>query len=297
MPIKVQCACGAAFAAKDELAGRTVKCPKCQQPLAIPAGGSPARPAAAARAPAAAGAGRPLGSPLPSQGPPPGGGDLFAEAGLHTFQAGVQPCPGCASPLPDSAVLCVKCGYNRKLGRRMETIKQVGGAPLPGGHSVTADELLNRAAQTIEADKEEEKKKTSEGMPWWAYFIVLSLLVGFLVAMALIPQSRAMHIAGFCIAGVGLLVILYSEIRILISSFQEGIVYGIIYVLIPPYRLIFVIMNWDKCGGYFLLGLAGAVLVLVGLGGMTLGEYMNSKKDDAHLPPSLRQPAPIVRMV
>ncbi|MCU0878596.1 MAG: hypothetical protein MUF06_12495 [Pirellulaceae bacterium] len=294
MPIKVQCACGAAFAAKDELAGRTVKCPKCQQPLTIPAGG--AMPAAAARAPAAAGAGRPLGSPLPSQGPPPGG-DLFAEAGLHTFQPGMQPCPGCAAPLPDSAVLCVKCGYNRKLGRRMETIKQVGGTPLAGGHSVTADELLHKAAQAIEADKEEEKKKTSEGMPWWAYLIALTLLVGFLVAMALIPQSQAMRIAGICIIVVGWLVSFYSGLRILIIAFQEGILHGVLYLLLPFYPLIFIIMHWDKCGGYFLMNLAGGVFILVGFGGIALGDYMNAKKDDARLPPSLRQPAPIVRMV
>ena len=32
MPIKVACQCGASFAAKDELAGKAVRCPKCKQP-------------------------------------------------------------------------------------------------------------------------------------------------------------------------------------------------------------------------------------------------------------------------
>ena len=36
MPIPVQCECGQSFRAKDELAGRRVKCPKCGQALAIP---------------------------------------------------------------------------------------------------------------------------------------------------------------------------------------------------------------------------------------------------------------------
>jgi hypothetical protein len=49
MPIAVQCKCGKAFRAKDELAGKTVRCPGCQQPLAIPsAAPAPARTAAPA---------------------------------------------------------------------------------------------------------------------------------------------------------------------------------------------------------------------------------------------------------
>ena len=38
MPIKVKCgSCSAAFSAKDGLAGKTVKCPKCSSPLRVPA--------------------------------------------------------------------------------------------------------------------------------------------------------------------------------------------------------------------------------------------------------------------
>ncbi len=37
MPIVVRCACGVKLKAKDELAGKTLKCPKCKQPLLIPA--------------------------------------------------------------------------------------------------------------------------------------------------------------------------------------------------------------------------------------------------------------------
>ena len=36
MPIEVSCECGGRFRAKDELAGRCVKCPKCARPLTIP---------------------------------------------------------------------------------------------------------------------------------------------------------------------------------------------------------------------------------------------------------------------
>lgn len=36
MPISVTCQCGQSFRAKDDLAGKRVKCPKCGQPLTIP---------------------------------------------------------------------------------------------------------------------------------------------------------------------------------------------------------------------------------------------------------------------
>ena len=36
MSIKIICACGKNFSVKDELAGRTLKCPECQKPLRIP---------------------------------------------------------------------------------------------------------------------------------------------------------------------------------------------------------------------------------------------------------------------
>src|SRR5436189_3480868 len=47
MPIPVACACGKKFAAKDELAGKRLKCPSCGGPIDIPAAQQPA-----ARAPA-----------------------------------------------------------------------------------------------------------------------------------------------------------------------------------------------------------------------------------------------------
>lgn len=36
MPIAVSCECGGKFRARDELAGRTVKCPRCGNPLTVP---------------------------------------------------------------------------------------------------------------------------------------------------------------------------------------------------------------------------------------------------------------------
>src|SRR5262245_22383270 len=78
MAIAITCQCGASFRAKDDLAGKQVKCPKCQAAIAVPLG--QASPSSAplsidelmrlASAPSAA----PQSSaPTPSRPPPSGG--------------------------------------------------------------------------------------------------------------------------------------------------------------------------------------------------------------------------------
>lgn len=264
MPIRVQCACGAAFAAKDELAGRAVKCPKCQQPLKIPAAGAPAAqsPATMPSTPAAP---RQMAAPLPSQSagmqgagprPPSSTDSMFDDVGLKTQQAGTAPCPGCAAPLAVNAVICINCGYNRKLGRRMETVKNMEAAPLPGGHSVSVDELLGKAARSIDDDKEEERKKTREGMPWWVYLIGMCGVIGFMVTMMVLPQDTALMTGGIIMYGLAIVVNLYAHIRILIIAFNESVTQGICVLLVPCYEFIFIVMHWDQCGGYFLMSLA-----------------------------------------
>jgi hypothetical protein len=181
MPIKVQCACGKAFAAKDELAGKTVKCPGCQKPVKIPGGtASPAsaKPAASKQVAAKPAAGAASSKAVPKSAPAPkNGDDLFDEVGLQAVAAGTQPCPGCSEPMPLQAVVCIKCGYNTRIGRRMETVKEhnEGGET---GHGAVAQDLLNRAASIIDGDAQEEKKKTKEGLPWWIYLIFLLALLG-----------------------------------------------------------------------------------------------------------------------
>jgi hypothetical protein len=127
MPIKVQCPCGKAFAAKEEMAGKTVKCPGCAKPLKIPAEpaqaaakaapsnsaqGKPAaaKPAAGPANPAAAKAAKPAARqaagarPAATPAPAPAD-DLFDEIGLAPVVEGTRPCPGCTEPMPIEAVI------------------------------------------------------------------------------------------------------------------------------------------------------------------------------------------------
>ena len=96
MPIKVSCQCGKTLTAKDSLAGKRVKCPKCGAPLTT-SRPQPKQPAADDSI-----------------------ADLLDEAGMTTSRSG-QFCPSCGADMPSDAVICVECGYNKNLGRRMGT--------------------------------------------------------------------------------------------------------------------------------------------------------------------------------
>jgi hypothetical protein len=263
MPIKVTCACGQSFAAKDELAGRTVKCPKCSRPLAIPATGAtgsvPAPPAPASPQQSATAASV---TPAPATSAYPSG-DLFDEVGLASTPVGAAPCPGCRAPLQPGAILCVQCGYNLKLGRKMEMMRI--GADGSAESGTVTDMVLNRAARTIEEEKEEERKKTREGLPWWGYLLILLCLVGFMAMMMFIPQQSAILIGGLMIVLGGTALSFYGWLRIVIKAFNDdGPLQGIGTIICCPYFLVYTIMHWDECSGCFFMWLGGNAIQFVG---------------------------------
>jgi hypothetical protein len=90
MPQAVTCQCGARFAAKDELAGKTVRCPKCKQPIAIPR------------------------AEMPPPAPASGVGSILDEIGFKSTEGGTK-CPHCEGVIPPGAAKC-KCGYNLQTG-------------------------------------------------------------------------------------------------------------------------------------------------------------------------------------
>jgi hypothetical protein len=209
MPIKVACKCGAAFAAKDELAGRTVACPKCKQPLKIVA--------AQAAAPAAAAA-------------PHANADLFDGLGMTARDTTVPRCPGCNADLPPNAVLCVKCGYNIKLGRRMQTISMSNEGPAVaegGGHGGAATAMLMaRAAAATEEDEIAEKSKTNVGMPLWVLIVGLFACVLFGVVMSLIPQHIALQGTGWLLLITSFLLVVFAWVGICVMAFIKNPLYG-----------------------------------------------------------------------
>ena len=159
MPIKVNCQCGNKFAAPSKYAGKKVKCPKCAQPLVVPSNGGQGQAKKAAnaakvsvscnqcgksfsakqewvgktvRCPACE---SPIKVTVPGKGkdsvtskragPPPMDDDAFADVGLGASQGEGRRCPECRSPMSDEAILCIQCGYNENLGRKMAVKRPV----------------------------------------------------------------------------------------------------------------------------------------------------------------------------
>jgi hypothetical protein len=275
MPIKVSCTCGAAFAAKDELAGRTVACPKCQQPLTIPGGAAPAQRQVTAS--------RPASAPAPQSTPDPSAPNIFDEAGIKARQTTGQVCPSCYHSMKQGAIICVHCGYNMQLGRKMVT--EVHGRG-DGGHGEAAEIALQRAANMLEDDKREEKKKTTEGIPWWGYLIFFSAAVGLLTMMLLLPASVATVIALGFLFGGGILMAFYAQICVYIVAFRDSVVQGLCVMFVPLYFFIYIIMKWDECGSLFLIWLGGQ-----GIQGLAVGVYfalaagLNKKEAEFPIPP------------
>lgn len=313
MPIKVVCQCGAAFAAKDELAGRTVACPKCKQPLKI---GTPQAAPVAQAAPAA---------PVHHAN-----ADLFDDVGLRARATNMARCPSCDSDLPPNAVLCVKCGYNFKLGKKMQTMNMAAdGAPVAGGHGghggdVTAM-IMARAAQNAEDDKSEEKKKTNEGMPLWTLVVGVVACILFGIVMSLIEQSTALIGTGLLLIFANFCLVIFAWVGIVVTAFIKKPLFGVIVLIgdlgilaaaiacvlwisddTVPYvvRLFFLMLigacstgyayTDEDCAKFLFFSWLAYVMRCVGLSLLVLGIVIGAfSKDDSQsaLPPVI--PAPV----
>jgi len=265
MPIKVACQCGQQFVAKDQLAGKQARCPKCGTVLTIP------QPRVAGQA----GSGKHLS-------------DLLDDVGLR---AGLRRCPGCGAEMSPAAVICVMCGFDTRLGRRLKTLagsaieiddEDLGELPT---HGV---EALDRAERQIALDKLEQKRLIT-GAPWWMLFLALLGLVGFAVGMVLMPQESVMINSGIALQiGGGFISFLYG-LRILIVAFKESVLQGLLYLIVPFYSLFYIITRWDRVAGLFILMLVGNAVIGLGFVLQALSPMLQPAPEDGRamleLPP------------
>lgn len=129
------------FQAKDALAGKKVKCPKCSAPIVVGesrvVGATPGAPAAEGGARVSkAGAGF---NPMV---------ELLDEAQVKTATRGPL-CPNCSSELKPKAILCVECGFNIQTGERVRRVSQIDDGDEFSGMSET-EKILARAERDIE---------------------------------------------------------------------------------------------------------------------------------------------------
>jgi hypothetical protein len=146
MAIELACPkCRQKYRLKDELAGKKAKCAKCGESMQIPG----AKPVTAGVAPAATAKTAQTSAPKPAAQKPapakpvaavvappkpviadplPDLSDLFDDSFPVSAQpsrlestSGGSSCPKCGERLGANAVVCVKCGYNKKTGKKMTT--------------------------------------------------------------------------------------------------------------------------------------------------------------------------------
>jgi hypothetical protein len=104
MAIKSSCKCGFSFNAKDSLAGKNVKCPRCQEVVKVKNGAAPVAAAAGT-------ATRQVNKKLL---------DLLDDAGVRATPKGPV-CAACGDEMNPTAIICIGCGYNVATGQYLET--------------------------------------------------------------------------------------------------------------------------------------------------------------------------------
>jgi hypothetical protein len=114
--IAVTCKCGKAFQAKLELAGKRVKCPACGDPITI----KPPKSATLATTKKSTAAAKPVKQESMMS-------EMFDEIGFAMEEGGGvgRKCPECKSPMAAEAILCIDCGYNENLGKKMKVVRPV----------------------------------------------------------------------------------------------------------------------------------------------------------------------------
>ncbi|MCA9121136.1 MAG: hypothetical protein H6822_17410 [Planctomycetaceae bacterium] len=144
MPIRVVCKhCGKQFSAWDDLIGKTVKCPKCQQQMTVhsgnealdtpakPAPSQPTRPVSSPPAVPNRASPRSVTPPMPNASvslptaPRPTAPDEMARPSyaVDDFDDSDDlpyACPHCHQAMPADEDLCDRCGYHRVLQRRID---------------------------------------------------------------------------------------------------------------------------------------------------------------------------------
>lgn len=178
MPIRVTCQCGQSLNVPETMAGKSGKCPKCQQLVKIPAAasanaGAPAKPAA-----------------TPKQAKPQAAGPQQTAntmAGLLDAAGLVQKtgtfCPHCDQPSKPGAVICTHCGFNFAEGTKVEGHKS-------GEKRQFGNKNLNEAAEMMVREESVQKRLLATGAPWWTVFALFLGLV-FFVAVILIKMDAA----------------------------------------------------------------------------------------------------------
>ena len=281
MPIRVECSCGQVLKVADTMAGKSGKCPKCQNVVRIPAAGgaseSATKPTLAAKSSGvakSAGASKPVAEKaVVAAGANPNRMDsLFEEAGLVKKVGNF--CPNCDTPYPTGALLCTRCGLNLQTGEKLAAHEtEAARAEFRNKH-------LNEAAQMMRREDDLQSRTLNAGTPWWVMLCVL--LSGISIAAAGIiivdgrltePQPTSTPIGKLQALPVGLMLSLvlaincilvtnFAHFAVVVAAFREKTSYGWMSLLVPMYSGYYGISRFRQLSGTVV---AYVVAVLIGI--------------------------------
>ncbi len=214
------------------MAGKRIKCPKCGQPLKI--GGA---------APAPSPETQKWGSGATSQNSVM---DLLDEAGVQHARTGPV-CPECNADIEPDAVICVQCGFNMELGRRMDTL---GDEDDIDGLTET-EKIMRKAEQEIDdMPISAEGQDYGDGPESFILAIVALVAMVSLAGIAVgtiyfldVTVGESINPAQISF-WVGLLMIVVGFVWNVIIAFMDHPVKGIIALFFFPYAIIYGIMNF-----------------------------------------------------
>ncbi len=278
MPIKVVCQCGQQFAAKDEMAGKRVKCPKCGQPLTIgaPQQAQPQQPPAQPQQPQAP------ATPAMSGGL----GDLLDEIGSPAQASGPQ-CPACGAEVQPGAIICVECGFNSQTGERIQSAVQ---AQQQQAEMSDAERLIQKAEAEIAASPMQGAKYDYGGEGVKTYMVALGLIVGVAIALVIIGvfivhantyvfaknddgTFNPERIKQFGIQVVAGLILLYVWVDVIGLAFVESPVQGLIALATCAYSTIYMIFRTRKLPRAVIAYLIGVDLTMISRRTILITEY------------------------
>ncbi len=248
MPIQVTCQCGYSLNAPDSMAGKSGKCPKCQQVIKVPgASASSAKGTSAGTSSDSKSSAGPKKAESPMASVAPNALDgLLESAGLTQRQG--KYCPACDAPVQAGAVLCIKCGFNFAEGTKLEAHKTASTKRF-------GNKDLNAAIDMMARESDTEARLLKSGSPWWFLFAFLTgvvvLIAGALVKMdattsgqisgnPTIAKIQKAHILTVMAASAGLGCMLISNIAqlaILFTAFKESWKQGLLCMFVPFYIL------------------------------------------------------------
>ncbi len=277
MPIAVRCQCGKSLNVRDDLAGKAIKCPGCQQVVRVPANAPQAVPSKATAKTNPTGAARPVAGQAGSATPataPSAMDSLLNQAGFE-FKTGSF-CPQCMAQLAPGAVLCTKCGFHLEAG----TVVQ--------GHSIQLEEegaeaYLKRAQEDMRRSAELQERLKAAGMPPWIMALILFGLVSltavsvFAVNISRRKDSDVSFNATatlLLLAGIAASAVYAGAyLTVIVRAFKESSKQGLLSLFAPFYVFYFAFSRFKKAGVTFIvallaLGAAITFFVLANLSNM-----------------------------